>query len=403
MNYLPVNWQDGMKVNKDHFMGMEYSLRNEMRSHVSPLLSENCYGLLPEKIGKTSLDIFVKLDQSTELVVSLVHCQALTPSGARIDISHEMQQQEAVRISESTLRQMLDQSDKVYIKIELKPFERLPFGDPDPEENPPRLPFTQAKYQLHPTHDPAGYEFSIPIGCIRYQNGNLELDKTYIPPSLSMVSCIQLKNYFLSWSQLLSELYNNGLRTLAQIKENRGKQGISPPKEDLGIVFDPIEETVSSSNTPGNQMFIGNVVERIVVGMLQSLTSLIPRFQNLAEYAPPQFTLTLLQEMARNMYLAYSVLGISEKNRLLNYLSEALEVSDFKDTILQLIQVKYNHNDIRDSFHKGEKFMTMLKKLFDQREGFPSKDFTWTEVVGVFGDSRTKNQTQSIEIDTLDP
>ena len=405
MNYLPVNWQDGMKVNKDHFIGTEYALRSEMRHHVQPFLNYNSYGLLPEKVGKTSLDIYVKLDQSKEMVVSLVHCQAITPGGALIEITHEMQQQDTVRISEEYLRQMLDQAEKVYIKVELKPNERIPFGDPDPEEDPPRLPNTKPKFQVTPSHDPQGYEFSLPIACIRNRDGNIMLDSDYIPPSLSMVSCPQLKSYYQRWGQQLGDLYNNGLRTVSQIKEYRGKQRGRPaaPVEDIGIVFDPIDQpSTPATYDSGNQVFVGNVVERIVGAMLQSLANAIPKFQNLAEYSPPIYTLTLLQEMARNMFLSYSVLGVVEKNRLLNYLSEAMEVRDFKEKHLQLIKTKYAHHDIQDSFGKAADFLNMLSRLFDQREGFPSKDFSWTEVVGVFGDARTRNQSLSIEIDTLD-
>ncbi|MEM6628743.1 MAG: type VI secretion system baseplate subunit TssK [Bacteroidota bacterium] len=404
MNFLPVNWQDGMKVNKDHFVGTEYALRSEMRHHVYPFLSGISYGLLPEKVGKTSLDIYVKLDQSQEMVVSLVHCQAITPAGALVEITHEMQQQEAVRISEQSLRQMLEQAEKIYIKVELKPNERIPFGDPDPEEDPPRLPHTRPKFQVSPSHDPQGYEFSLPIACIKNVNGSIELDASYIPPSLTMASCPQLKSHLNQWGRQLTQLYNNGLHTVARIREYRRKQGGRPaPAEDNRILFDFTEESSPQpSYTSGNQIFVGNVVEVIVGSMLRSLANMIPKFQNMAEFSPPVYTLTLLQEMARNMFLSYSVLGVEEKNRLLNYLSEAMEVRDFKDKHLQLIKAKYVHHDIQDSFEKAAGYMDMLSKLFDQREGFPSKDFSWTEVTGVFGDMRTRNQTLSVEIDTLD-
>ena len=64
MEKLPINWRNGMKVNQNHFIGMEQAMRVEMLKHFSAFVTSYNYGILPSKSSSSSIDWFLKLDQS---------------------------------------------------------------------------------------------------------------------------------------------------------------------------------------------------------------------------------------------------------------------------------------------------------------------------------------------------
>ena len=87
LNYFPVNWVDGMKINKSHFISMQDNFVDMMRdaigSHVTPIN----YGLLPVYNTMESIKISLVIDNHKLLRVKIEECHAVTPNGARIEIT----------------------------------------------------------------------------------------------------------------------------------------------------------------------------------------------------------------------------------------------------------------------------------------------------------------------------
>ena len=82
-----VNWMDGMKINKQHFIDMENSLNDHLMDSMETAMNSYNYGLLPPLPGKVnSLKTVLSADNQNRIHVKILECRAITPGGARIEI-----------------------------------------------------------------------------------------------------------------------------------------------------------------------------------------------------------------------------------------------------------------------------------------------------------------------------
>ena len=86
-NYA-MNWTDGMKLNKDHFIGHESWVAQGLRDQVFMQLTDYNYGLL-ENDGSidSSLGLLINIDQNNQINIKLTDCHAITKGGRRIEIA----------------------------------------------------------------------------------------------------------------------------------------------------------------------------------------------------------------------------------------------------------------------------------------------------------------------------
>src|ERR1019366_1943604 len=88
LKYFNVNWVDGMKLSSNHFVEQENALIDHLRDIAALNITSYNYGLLGPVSGDSkSLDLKVDVDRTSLLRVHLNKCRALTPSGARIEIT----------------------------------------------------------------------------------------------------------------------------------------------------------------------------------------------------------------------------------------------------------------------------------------------------------------------------
>ena len=87
LKYFHVNWVDGMKINKQHFIALENALNDQLMDTASMGLNDRNYGLLPPFPGKSSsLKMVLNADNQNRLRVTIQECRAITQGGARIEI-----------------------------------------------------------------------------------------------------------------------------------------------------------------------------------------------------------------------------------------------------------------------------------------------------------------------------
>ena len=83
-----LNWTDGMKINKNHFINLEDSLIQLMASSTSTLLSKTNYGLLPNNNPNAQpVDIKLSMDGAQSVEIVLRKCNAVTLGGNVIYIT----------------------------------------------------------------------------------------------------------------------------------------------------------------------------------------------------------------------------------------------------------------------------------------------------------------------------
>ena len=79
LKYLPVNWVDGMKINKLHFIAMQDHVNDTARDINSMRITPVNYGLLPLEQETQSVKISLVIDNHKMLRVNVEECHAITP------------------------------------------------------------------------------------------------------------------------------------------------------------------------------------------------------------------------------------------------------------------------------------------------------------------------------------
>ncbi len=97
------------------------------------------------------------------------------------------------------------------IVLAVNPFERVPSGQLDPEDNPPRYPDISKGYHIFllPAAGmaPKNTEgHSLVVGQLLLANGKITINNNYIPPSSSIVSHPALIRYYEQFSVLMNDL-----------------------------------------------------------------------------------------------------------------------------------------------------------------------------------------------------
>jgi hypothetical protein len=172
-----VNWQDGMLITQQHLKDQEKYFEELISWHGLDIGYR--YGLVTKSYtGKTALSMNLSLDGSL-LRVEILRCHAMTPNGQYIEIN------DASLIKPKTESSVNAESVPVYLGID--PRAKKPVGDPDPEEDIPRLPYLVNQYTLSiadPPNLPEGNY--IQIAQLNISGNEVLYSDSYYPPSISI-------------------------------------------------------------------------------------------------------------------------------------------------------------------------------------------------------------------------
>ena len=208
-NHYYVNWVDGMKINKSHFLDSDNANIALISKATSVSVNQNQYGLLPDiEMGNVQDSIKLSLDGQNSLSVQILKCKAITLGGFYIDITPETnalldKEGKFSKVSANFDAENIT-ADSYYVVLDIKPFEKLPIGEASAEEEPPRHPYNISAYSLsvvpenEVNDNTLGKSFLIVGKVIFDSNGNPELDVNYIPPCYSIQSHQDLMYIYLS-------------------------------------------------------------------------------------------------------------------------------------------------------------------------------------------------------------
>jgi len=322
LTHLPVNFIDGMKINKRYFIDIQNFVIDSVRDAIGVHTSMLTYGLLPVN---DPLRMNLSVDTHKNLRLRIEECHAITPNGSRIDISSNTEQSTLSFSYPEIIKEIKEDEVALLACISVNPFKRVPCGDPDPEENPPRDPYTEPEYYLSLVKeeelrkDMGVGEHYLIVGKIWVSGGNTNLDSSYIPP------CVLVASH-----QKLQQLYNEIDRFYGQME------------------------------------ILATIIEQMTDRMLYYLATEINHFRWLTLYSTPAEMLVSVVGFARvlkNFIDARSGVG---KEELLNYFADWCNVSqgEFETVFSEVINTEYNHNQISDAVVKVERFMKTLEDLF---------------------------------------
>jgi hypothetical protein len=344
LNHFPVNWIDGMKINKSHFLSMQANVSELVNDAIGIHTTPMSYGLLDSgSQNKESTKITLGIDNHKLLRVRVEECHAITPNGSRIEISKSNTDALDLQVPypEDTY-EIKDGENLVLLAcISVNAMKRIPFGEPDPEEVPPRYPYTQPEYKLHLIKEEEfrsgiGYGgFYLAIGKILVGAISI-LDEKYIPSSIT-VSC---HPKLVDAQALIANSFGQIEIYAVQISQkiNRVQQ--------TGILAHTMMELADNTS-----YYLGNCMTQ---------------FRWFSLHQHPASMLSTVVSFARVMKNFIDSKSGAGKEQLLNYFAEWCDLSqgDLETLFTTLINAGYDHVHIDKTLTLTMDFLSKIEQLF---------------------------------------
>ena len=344
--YMPVNWTDGMKINKNHFVAERNALLQQMTFSAGSHVSAVNYGLLPVIAQEQKpFKVFVLLDNQQHLQVRLINCRAITPGGAYVHIEEGLYGDNEVSVQVPDLsvpfESIKNKSRIFYVVLTVNVFDRTAVGNADPQEVPPRLPYAAPLYTLSllPAEElnnkkPGLYQLT--ISRILINDKLVGLDEDYIPPCTSAGSHTDLSDVYYALEEFMGkmELYCMQINQKIQQKKQNN---------DMALI-----------------------VQKLCDNLLLHQSSYYNYFRWVAIHEPPAAMLAHVSSMARLIKNTLDTYVNAGKEELINYFVEWCDVNQgaMETVITELGNHYYKHEDINAAIVKVSDFTKLISSLF---------------------------------------
>ena len=323
MNYLPVNWIDGMKISRKHFEETGW-YTEALAKDISTLnLTDFNFGIQP---SDNPLDLLISCDFSHQISIELKACKAITPDGSRIRIRAAESLSLRTNFKDVAVRYNLrsDQPQQLLVLLSINPFQRLPTGEPLLNENPPRHPYTSPAYSLDllPAEvlNPSQLSASIVIGKIIWQNGELQVPPDYIPACTSMKSLPRLTDWFDRFREALENWEQYCIKIIQKINAKAQAQ-------------------------PSNAL--ANNILKISEKMFEQLVKQKIHFQWIESKSPPAACCLSLLENLQYVHALQQCYPEKDREEMINYFAEWTDTAPgaLEKQTLKVLQLTYQHAD----------------------------------------------------------
>lgn len=346
INKYRVNWIDGMKINKNHFIDLENSFLHAVKTVEEVNLTPTNYGLLPDFSERgSSIELSISLDGQNSVEVNITHCKAVTLGGYQIDISESTRpllEQAGCELRKKI--QISGQSDQYSVVLIINPYQRITVGAADPEEEPPRRPYVLPEYKIDilESSELNNKELGLhhlTIGSVQLVDGKLSVINDFIPPSKSIQSHIDLKQAY----DGISTFFGNLEAYLVQII-----QKIHQKKQDNDLAL---------------------MVLQMSQKMLDYINYGLTDFKIQTQFSAPIELVVKTSTLARIIKNSLDVFSGAGKEEFLNYISDwgDLNQGGFETIMSETIDNKYQHTNINPSLDQISRFtriiLTTFKKL----------------------------------------
>jgi hypothetical protein len=346
--YLPVNWADGMKINKDHFRSDQQAYNWLQALHSSALLNDCNYGLfLTGLANDTSRPIVLTTDNQGQVSIKLLSCHAITPGGHLIYIregstAREDSLMSAIPGLQIPYARLTALDTEYYIMLAVNPFNRIPAGEPDIAETQMRPPFTTPAYHIQLVdlrdrgHGGPG-EFYLPLGRIKVSEGKVLLDEEYIPPCTCLAANGTLVGLHAELESFFGGMESNVLRIQQKIIQKNQQNELA--------------------------MIIGELCDAMSVYLCGEYQRLLLEYK----FQPPVRMVSGIAGLARLMKNRLDVYAGTMKDELLNYIAEwcGITQGEWEATATGICNFRYDHMNIRESVLQVEQFTRLTLRLFN--------------------------------------
>ena len=344
--YFPVNWIDGMKINKNHFIEQDNAAMDALQGMVSLGLSPLRFGVLPASAaGEETFNVKIAFDNQSSLRVSVLACQAVTSGGVHISLpafSTVGQTDTGNILTTSFPFSASNTESNWWIFLFAHPYEKQAAGSPDLAENPPRFPNALPTYTLQLVSESnykqqAYHPYGIAVGKVSIVSNDVRIEADYIPPCFSINAHPDLLSLHGELDSYLANVELNCSEIVQKIfKKNQQNE---------------ISELV---------MFL---CDRVMQYLGQAITSM--RWNMV--YNAPAAMFETISSLARVMKNSIDMRTGSGKEELMNYMSEWCELKqgELETMLSSLANTNFNQNDINKNIQKIVLFVKVTSRLFE--------------------------------------
>lgn len=337
-----VNWVDGMKISQRHFDAHTNFTLDSLRDVSSLYINNFNYGLLPisdKSQDKGIFEVFNTLTGDVQLVIK--QCSAVTPAGFRIELSKFSTNLKSLAPQAS--EELQEQKEDYYLIISVNPFDKIPHGDVDLEETPPRHPFTKPSYhiELMPVSSfdsgaaTSGGNYII-IGKATVQGNSIQADTSFIPPCTSVLSHPLLLNYYNSVAKTMAILQQYAIRIIQK-----------------------------NINTSQNTKLAFNV-KLLCHALVNHIGNIYFQFRNVIPHVAPIYLIECFSQLSIHLYNTTQSISSLELEEMLNYVSEWSEVAPhtFLNQLSAVAEINYQHTDCGAHLKEVQLLLVSLEKIF---------------------------------------
>lgn len=344
--HFPVNWIDGMKINKNHFIDQDNAWQDSLQAIASLSLSALRYGVLPASAaGEETFNVKIAYDNQNSIRVSVLACQAITSGGVPISLpafSTVGQAETGNVLSDSFPLNTSGSESTWWVFLFVHPFEKQAAGSPDLSETPPRFPNVIPTYNLQLISETnyrqyASHPYAIPIGKIIVVNNDVRIDQDYIPPCFSINAHPDLLSLHGELDKYLADAELHCSEIVQKIFRKNQQNEIS----DL-VMF---------------------LCDRVIQYLGQAITNM--RWNMM--YNAPAAMFENISTMARIMKNSIDMRIGSGKEELMNYLGEWCELKqgELETMLSSLANASFDQNDMNKNIQKIVQFVKVTARLFD--------------------------------------
>ncbi len=340
--YHAINWTDGVKITKEHFIENDHHMHLSMQRHSKIQITPFNYGLLePKSDNVGALDLSVDATGSEQLVLKLRACNAITANGCKIEFESDMYGgEEPTKIVDSSTFDKNVNMD-FYIIVSINPYKSVPVGEPDPDQIPLHHPYAlpTVGLELLPVNQYnanflKGY-FLI-VGKAYWRNGDFMIDQDYLPPVARV-----------SYDKKMREVFHKITAVLVNLK-------------NYSLVINSKNRFKFASNPLARNTF------SLAKKVLDFSSANLFYFKQKGVEMPPIHLAEKINELASYISIELQLLDEVEKEKLLQYFYEWIDVkpSVFESTLKEVISFQYNHQEIEKMVGVVANFMQMMERLW---------------------------------------
>ncbi|MFL1895020.1 hypothetical protein ACJRPK_04915 [Aquimarina sp. 2-A2] len=341
-NHYAVNWTDGVKLTKDHFIASYFNSVETVRASMHTQIHKYDYGLLqPINDSQAALAIETQTHTEERLVLALRTCNALTAGGCKIEFSAGMYGNEVPTATLESKDIDTNSNLEFYVLVTINPFELVPVGEPDPEAIPLHHPNVLPKISLQIVSKSQFNSsfldrYFLMAGKVYWRNGSFVIDTAYTPPVSRIMYHKPLHEFHKNIAQVLLRLRNY---SVIINKKNRDKLQSNTLVRNTFLLSDKVMDFVSQHTF---------------------------EFTQIGEEQPPIFIAQKVSILANYLSTALAIMEDNEKEKLLQYYYEWIDVkpSVFETTLGNIIDMAYDHQDINASLDKIDFFIAVMDKLW---------------------------------------